>query len=369
MTPEPNAKEIKEAKFNKKMVNADNLQLIEKIKTLAKEMQKAKIDNQLFFDLDTVDAVVEPTPDISKQVGSKITYVIRDTLAPTTAGVGNPSGLDLGAIAPGTCLITYDRKHTEPYIVNLYYNKTLDSHTSNKIKSVNDKNFDIIANSIHKSYVNIMANNPVKPEISLIEYFYDDHKYLHLYTVPMAVLFELEVESHPYPVCKYYTYFHDNIVSTEYEYANKVHTYSCSNKEVRKNNGVFSKDRPYPCIYGDSSSSQLSCAMYEPSSTFELSASSNNSVPNPIVTNIELRSFIDRGSKKKIYTVNCDGSESFKFSCDGDSVKQIFDEVVKDLSVSGQSFVYKNEDHSPISTKKKIVPFLKTLFGLEKQND
>jgi len=382
MTPEPDlnkivvnsvnealAKKIKEAKLNKKMVNADNLQLIEKIKALASEMQKTKIDNQLFFDLDTVDAVIEPTPDISKQVGSKITYVIRDISAPTTIEAGNPSGLHLEAIAPGTCLIAYDRNHKEQYIVNLYYNKMVDSHTSNKIRSVNDKNFNVVANSIHRSYINLMAGNQVSPDLSLIGHIYDDHKSLHLYTVPMAILFELEVESNPYPVCKYYTYFHDNIVSTEYEYANKTHIYSCSNKEVRKKNGVFTKDRPCACIYNDSSSSQLSCAMYEPSSMFELSASSSNPVPNPIVTKVELRSFIDRSSKKKIYTVNCDGSESFKFSCDDDSVKQIFDEIVKDLSVSGQSFVYENEDHSPISTKKKIVPFLKTLFGLEKQND
>jgi len=369
MTPEPNAAKIKENKLNKKMISADNLQLIEKIKDLVNEMKKANADNQLFFDLNTVDAVIEPTPDISKQVGSKITYVIRDILAPTTTGSGNPSGLDLGAIAPGTCLIAYDRNHTEQYIVNLYYNKMVDPYTSNKIKSVNDKNFDVVANSIHRSYVNTLVGNQIRPDLSLIDHLYDDHKSLQLYTVPMAILFELEVESSPYPVCKYYTYFHDNIVSTEYEYANKVNTYSCSNKEVRKKNGIFSKGRPCACIYNDSSSSQLSCAMYEPSSRFELSASSNNSVSNPIVTNIELRSFIDRGSKKKIYTVDCDGSESFKFSCEDDSVKQIFDEIVKDLSVSGQSFVYENEDHSPISTKKKIVPFLKTLFGLEKQND
>jgi len=376
MTPEPDAKKIKEAKLNKKMVNVDNLQLIEKIKALANELKKTSADNQLFFDLATVDAVIEPTPDISKQIGSKITYVIRDILAPTTTGSGNPSGLDLGAIAPGTCLIAYDRNHagndlicSGQYIVNLYYNKMVDSYTSNKIKSVNDKNFDVVANSIHRSYINMMAGNQVKPDLSLVEHFYDDRKSLHLYTVPMAILFELEVESSPYPVCKYYTYFRDNIVSTEYEYANEVHIYSCSNKEVRKKNSVFTKDRPCACIYSDSSSSQLSCAMYEPSSAFELSASSGNSVPNPIVTKVELRSFIDRGSKKKVYTVDCDGSESFKFSCDDDSVKKIFDEIIEDLSVSGQSFVYENEDHSPISTKKKIVPFLKTLFGLEKQND
>jgi len=352
-----------------KMTNMENKELIEKLKNIMESMKNKNVNQLTFSSFDdsffTNSVDLKASEDITKSVSSKLTYIIRDIAEPKH----NPLKLDLESIRSGTCLIAYYNVHPEvESTINLYYNKKIDQHTYNTITSVNDQNFAIIANAIHKHYTRFINGNQSNLDITLIEHFYDASKSVHLYTVPMEIIFHLELNSTPYPVCKYYTSFHENIISSDYEYANQSNIYTCSNKVLVKQHNFVRPGTPCPCPYSDKSVSQLSCSMYEPSSTFELSASSNTTVVNPIVTKVVLRSFKDRSTSGKVYTVSCDGNDSFKFACKDEEVEQIFNQVVNDLSVKGQSFNYSKEDIDQISIKKKTLSLLKSLFVTEKQN-
>lgn len=358
--------------IEEQMINIKNKELIEKLKKIMESMAK-KNSLQLTLPFDEVNAVIfedstqsgiAPQENITKMINSKLTYIIRDIASPKH----NPHKIDLDAIRPGTCLVVY--AGIDPASgtnVNLYYNKTLDKHTYHKIIGVNDSNFNVVANCIHKHYLKFLNGVQSNVEITLIEHYHDVSKNVHLYTVPMEVLFHMELNSTPHPVCKYYTSFQENIVSTEYEYFNNSYIHTCSNPVIKKQQKIINPERPCPCPY-DKSTSQLSCAMYEPSSIFEMSASSNSVVNNPIVTKVVLRSFKDRNTKEKFYTVDCDGSESFKFTCKDEEANDIFNKIVSNLTVEGQSFVYSTENIEKVLPKKKISSFIKSIVGLEKQN-
>lgn len=358
--------------IEEQMINVKNKDLFEKLKKIIEDMNQ-KNSVQLTLPFDEVNAVIfqdftqsgiVPQENITKMVNSKLTYIIRDITSPKH----NPHRIDLDSIRPGTCLIVYAGVDSSSDTnVNLYYNKTLDKHTYHKITGVNDSNFSLVANCIHKHYLKFLTGVQSNVEISLINHYYDTSKNVHLYTIPMEVLFHLELNSTPYPVCKYYTSFQENIVSNEYEYFNNSHIYTCSNPVMKKQQKVINPERPCPCPY-DKSISQLSCGMYEPSSTFEISAFSNSVVNNPIVTKVVLKSFKDRNTKEKFYTVDCDDSESFKFTCKDEEANDIFSKIVSDLTVEGQSFIYSTENIEKVSPKKKISSFIKNIIGLEKQN-
>lgn len=354
------------------MINKDAKEIIDKLQKIIKEMNSSV---QLVLPLENnvngsiiseFNNAVDSAEDIKKVVNSKLTYIIRDSSSPKQ----DISSIDLDSIRPATCLIVYG--NVDPFsdsIINLYYNKTIDKHTYHKITSVNDSNFSIIANSIHKHYTKFFSGNQTALDISLIEHYYNAEKGIHMYTVPMEILFSLELNATPYPVCKYYTSFQEDIVSADYEYFNQSKTSTCSNPIMRKKNNIFSLEKLCACPYADQKSiSQLSCSVYEPSSNFEISAVSDFKANDPIVTNVVLKSFKHRNKAEKVYTVFCDGFESFKFTCKDEEAEDIFNKIVSDLSVKGQTFIHSKESIDKESPEKKTFSFIKNIMNLGKKN-
>jgi hypothetical protein len=307
-----------------------------------------------------------PAENIVKTVESydlKLTYVIRDIAAPKH----NPYDIDLDSVKPNFCLVVYGEANEDDSAhVNLYYNKKIDEYTYCKIESVIDSNFTIVANSIHKHYLRYINGKDSGMDLTMVEHYYDSAKKIHLYTIPIEILFSFEIHSVPHPVCKYYTYFADKIVSSQYEYLNESNIHTCSNPVMKNKQSMAKYEKPCPCPYG-SAASQLTCLLYEPSYVFEKSAFSTAQTTNPIVTQVVLRSFKDKNTKEKFYTVICDGLESFNYSCKEDEADDIFHKIVVDLSVEGQSFTY-TEGRLEQPEPKKELSFMKNIFDSEKQN-